>query len=510
MPDRNLRVRLGMFVAAMTVGLGGLIVLFGGTPTLFSSKVQYVVTFTEAPGVTTGTPVRKSGVRIGEVTGMELDDSTGLVRVNVQVDPKYLPRDSEDPTITRGILSGDTAIDIVPRLQANGVRVPMGEPYPPGSAIVGVAPFNPRALLNQASGVIPSAQESVIRIMQSFQKFEAATPKVEKALDEIAALARAGREVVPEIRQTNSRVQELLGAADPNDPAKNANVRTVLQEIVELLRAVKPTADELRLLMKDNGPEFARLIRSLKNTSDAVNEVLNPENRKSVAALLKNLQAASDDLTKTIRLAAILLDQGERMVRELNARLNQSEKIFNNLEKITKPAAANADQIVKDTTDAVRSVNAAATMLNGILADLRDVTKNASRQDGTLQKILGDSALYNNLNDSAASLNRLIIRAEKIARDLEVFADKIARKPETLGVGGALRPSTGLKESPFAPLLPNPLLPVPPTPVPQQPRTNVDGEGPITPIAPLPPVGMSGPVGPVVRVSYGLSIPVGR
>ena len=32
--------------------------------------------------------------------------------------------------------------------------------------------------------------------------------------------------------------------------------------------------------------------------------------------------------------------------------------------------------------------------------------------------------------------------------DVEIFADKIARHPEALGVGGALRPSNGLKEPP--------------------------------------------------------------
>lgn len=506
MPDRSLRVRLGAFVALSVLALGGLIVVFGGAPTLFSNRAKYTVTFSEAPGLTTGTPVRKSGVRVGEVTGIELDDTTGLVNVSVQVDPKYLPRPSEEPTITRGILSGDTALDIVPKLGPNGTRLPPAEPYPPGTVIPGVTPFNARALLNQASGVIPSAQESVIRIMQSFQRFEAATPKVEKALDEIAGLARAGREVVPELRQTNTRVQELLGAADPADPGKpSPTLRAALQEIIDLLRAVRPVADDLRVLMKDNGPEIARTLRSIKTTSDSVNDLLNPDNRKAVSATLKNFSAASDDLVKTIRLAAILLDQAERTVRELNARLGQSEKIFANLEKITKPAAASSEQIVKDTADTVKSVNAAAATLNAILADLRDISKAATRADGTLQKVLGDPALYNNLNDAAASLNRLIVRAEKITRDLEVFADKIARKPETLGVGGALRPSTGLKESPFAPAPVNPLLPVPPSNVPV-PRQPIDPE-PAPPLTPFPPVGVEPRVGPVVPTGYRVPRP---
>ena len=43
---------------------------------------------------------------------------------------------------------------------------------------------------------------------------------------------------------------------------------------------------------------------------------------------------------------------------------------------------------------------------------------------------------------------RIMPRLDRILRDFEVFADKIARHPESIGVGGAVRPSAGLKESP--------------------------------------------------------------
>jgi phospholipid/cholesterol/gamma-HCH transport system substrate-binding protein len=42
----------------------------------------------------------------------------------------------------------------------------------------------------------------------------------------------------------------------------------------------------------------------------------------------------------------------------------------------------------------------------------------------------------------------MVPRFDRILRDFEVFADKIARHPESIGVGGAVRPSAGLKESP--------------------------------------------------------------
>ena len=43
-----------------------------------------------------------------------------------------------------------------------------------------------------------------------------------------------------------------------------------------------------------------------------------------------------------------------------------------------------------------------------------------------------------------------------------MFADKIARRPELLGVGGAVKGNSGLKESPLAPLPPSNVPAVPP------------------------------------------------
>jgi hypothetical protein len=45
---------------------------------------------------------------------------------------------------------------------------------------------------------------------------------------------------------------------------------------------------------------------------------------------------------------------------------------------------------------------------------------------------------------------------DQVLRDLSVFADKVARHPEALGLGGVFRPSSGLKGSPSAPSYPPP------------------------------------------------------
>ena len=103
--------------------------------------------------------------------------------------------------------------------------------------------------------------------------------------------------------------------------------------------------------------------------------------------------------------------------------------------------------------------------VNKAVADLRGVLGgfNTPGGGGRVQKALTDPALYNNLNDTVINVARLTVRLDKVARDLEVFSDKIARRPETLGVSGVVKPNTGLKDPPTTALPPSPPLPLAPT-----------------------------------------------
>jgi phospholipid/cholesterol/gamma-HCH transport system substrate-binding protein len=56
--------------------------------------------------------------------------------------------------------------------------------------------------------------------------------------------------------------------------------------------------------------------------------------------------------------------------------------------------------------------------------------------------------LYNHLDEVACQLAKIMPRLDRVLKDAEVFADKIARHPELIGAGGAIRPSSGLKEAP--------------------------------------------------------------
>ena len=102
----------------------------------------------------------------------------------------------------------------------------------------------------------------------------------------------------------------------------------------------------------------------------------------------------------------------------------------------------------------MRNLDEGAIRLNRTLVELEDLLRAINQEGGFVRRLLNDQALYNNLNDAAAMLAHSMPRVDRILHDFEVFADKLARHPEALGLGGVVRPSSGLKEPPSQPYYP--------------------------------------------------------
>ena len=477
MNDRSVKVKLGAFVLGTLVVLAGLVIAFGGMPTFFTSKNHYTLVFSESPGVAVGTPIRKSGVRVGEVTAIDLDPESGKVFVRVNIEKKNPPRRNEDAVISRGFLSGDTTIDFLPHIEDDGKPMALASMYEPGSEIQGLPPITARSLLSQAQGILPSTQQSLDRMVATFERLEMMAPKIEKALDEVGGLARDGREFMPELRKTNKQIQDFIGYPETDPGAVFATsapvlpgsaippqmlpggrrpdpttLRALVADFRATLQTIRPAVEDIRDTIRRNEPELAATLKSARGTLDsgkavfdALNEVLSPENRRQFSELTKNLVSLSGNLVRLTLAVGALLDEGEKTVRGLNQRVAQSEAILNDLRAFTKPLGERADRMIGnfDTT---------LDQLNRGIADIRSLTSGLGQGGGTLNKLFSDPMLYHNLNDAAATLTRVLCRVERIAKDMEVFADKVARKPESLGVGGALRPNSGLKDVPGAPL----------------------------------------------------------
>src|SRR5438093_3876714 len=156
MDTRLQRFRLGMFVIGASVLLAVLTVFFGGTHRMFAPRNRYTILFKDAPGIAVGTPVRRSGVRIGEVTAVDLDNETGEVRVEIAINKRYNLWTSDRAVVNQDLLSRDTTIDFMPQ-SAGTLSIPPSGSEP--SAPVPPPKLNPPVPIGPPVPVNPPAKD---------------------------------------------------------------------------------------------------------------------------------------------------------------------------------------------------------------------------------------------------------------------------------------------------------------------------------------------------------------
>ena len=326
MNEQTLRFRIGVFILASLLLLAVLITLFGSFPRLFTPSQEYTILFKDVPGLDVGTPVRLSGVRIGEVKSIDLDDETGAVRVQIRIYRKYILRHNQDPTLVHGLLGGDTAIDFVPRREevAQADRTPVE----PGLELQGVPQATVSTLLNQASDVVPVAESALKEIRDSLKRLDKLTPILEETAKEYRDLAKATREVLPELKTTTKEVGDLAKAGrealpelktttkEVGDLAKAAqealpDLRTTTKEVGDLAKDVRENVPELkktiteaqvtlrtwdrlgedaRLLIRTNEDKVAKLLNDASDTLGRIGTLLSDENQRNFTATLKNVR----------------------------------------------------------------------------------------------------------------------------------------------------------------------------------------------------------------------------
>jgi len=434
MNDQVIRFRLGVFVLASLLVLLVLIVLFGGKPTIFKQVKTFTIVFPNASGLATGSPVKKSGVKIGEVTTVELDDATGKVNVGIDIETGYNIHRSDRPTLMQNLLGGDSFIAFLPPEDEKKVDNTV---LPPGSVMPGTMPTDPGTVLQKTSDLIPGAQETLIEIKKVFTKFDRMAPTLDSAIKDFAEVARATRDFIPELRKTNDNIQALTKSGNDAMPA----VKKTVEELEVTVRNWGKVGERVNVFLQTNDDKLGKTLDSLELTTRRAAELLSDDNQKLVREILKDVRTGSARLESISRNADELLQEGRMTMRTMNKTLLKADDVMTQIGKVTTPLAERGPAIMKNLEEAT-------VQLNRTLCDVRELIQVVGRSEGTFAKFINDPSLYNNLNDTALMATRIMPRLDRILRDAETFADKIARHPESLGLGGVVRPGSGLKDPP--------------------------------------------------------------
>lgn len=270
---------------------------------------------------------------------------------------------------------------------------------------------------------------------------------VRSILGETAVDITAGQS--RDILKPGSRIDGQL-AVDPLEMVQRMEGRAIelLDSVTATSREWQQVAKNVNGLMETNRGNLDQVVEkaaeSLHQFTTAmghVNELLASANK------VVGDPEAQQALHETLVAMPKLVNETQRTIAETRSAVVSSRIVLDNVNKNLVNLTQLTEPVGKRGEIMVAKLDSSLTNLDQLMSELNRFAKLVNSKDGSLQRFASDPSLYENLDRSSQSLAVLLRNVEPVLRDLREFSDKVARNPELLGVGGAVRPSAGLKDS---------------------------------------------------------------
>ena len=300
MNDRVMQFRVGVVVLATAIIAGILVVLFGDLPSLVQSTYPLRMSFTDARGISDGTPVRKNGILVGRVSSVTLDERGG-VSVVADIDA-YVPiyRD-EQPRIASTLL-GDSEIQLVP-----GAIRPPRQRLEKDEVLVGAVsrdPFEVFATLEPKLGSalesLTQASDAVSRLSANLDRtllgggddgFEKLVRKTDQALDAFSLAMNNINDVMGDPQARESLKETIAGL-----PRVMSDLRSTVQGIGTTVDTADRNLRNLEGLTRPLGERGAGMVAQLDQTIGRLDEVL-----REAAGFTRALNESDGTLGRLVR-----------------------------------------------------------------------------------------------------------------------------------------------------------------------------------------------------------------
>ena len=237
MNERIVQFRVGVMVLATLIISAILVLLFGEMPSLVHGNYTINIRFTDAPGVSRHTPVRKSGIRIGRVTGIRFAEDDKTVLVTVSIDASRRLYHNEVCQIMSSLVMGDTALEFA---RSNLTSLPK-TPIEDGETIDGVMSEDPgRAIASLQQGL----SQTMSSVGGASRDMQLVLVRVDKLLEaneqRITKVIAQADDTLQVLQKTLTNTNEILGDAKVRDQFKQA-----VSQLPELLKDTRDTMNRM-------------------------------------------------------------------------------------------------------------------------------------------------------------------------------------------------------------------------------------------------------------------------
>ncbi|RLS30468.1 MAG: MCE family protein [Planctomycetota bacterium] len=339
MNDRVMQFRVGVMVLATAIIAGILIVLFGDLPSLVQRTYPLRMNFSDARGVTSGTPVRKNGILVGRVKDVALDEKGG-VNVVADIDSAVPIYRDEEARIT-GSLLGDAEISLVPGI----IQTPR-QKLAENEVIQGGISRNPFEVFASLEPKLGSALESLVLASDSVSKLSA-------NLDRLLLNGENEDRFRQLVQKTESALENFsLAMTNINAVVGNAAAR---EEILDTISALPEVIADLKSTVKGIGTTVDAADRNLRN----------------LEGLTRPLGERGGEMVAQIDRTIGRLDGVLQQASQFTKALSESEGTIGKLVRDPK--------VYDELSEAVSNVNHLTRELRPIVDDVRVFTDKIAR-----------------------------------------------------------------------------------------------------------------------------------
>ena len=346
MDERKQQFRVGITIVATFLAFGILIAMFNGPSSIIGDKMTITIETDEAPGVSQGTPVLKSGILIGRVSGVRLAPD-GNVVIKARVD-RDKPLTSYDLCEIAGSILGDSEIRFVRATQPRGKE----ERIKPGAVLTAKRATSPVELIDEMQGQMSEAIGAVKGTAEGLQEvlgqvnelLEGNKETINRIVDNSEATLDSFRQAADNTNRIigDTQLQEDLRRSISQLPQVLSDTRDALEQINQSFKSVSEVANDVRGITQPLGTRGPQLVAQIETAVDNLEAIscemaqfskaINQPNG-TVGRLLNDTELY-DNLNATVR-----------NVRELTVQLRP---IVNDVRVFTDKVSRHPGVIVRD------------------------------------------------------------------------------------------------------------------------------------------------------------------
>ncbi len=326
MDDRVMQWRIGMIVLFAMLAMIALTLLFAQKDSLFSlsrlwkQRYRVAIKFSEAPGVSNASPVRKSGILIGRVVKVELLDEGGAL-VTTEIDRNRKLFNDEVCRINR-TLFGDSVLEFVALRDRGGAR----EEIDVDTMLEGIVAPDPIQVVGNLEQNLSDAISSVGSTSDRIGGFMNKLDLLVGTEAEIQARKAKVDDIIYKTALTADAITQLAGTANEliGDPQVREELKATLAQMPKLMEetrtAVRQVSQNLsnieeftEVLGNQGSATLRRLDGNVDKLDGIMSEVLafskNLNNSKGTIGQLVNNPELYDSVTRAVKTVEDLTQQ---------------------------------------------------------------------------------------------------------------------------------------------------------------------------------------------------------